>query len=100
MCCGDIHIWVQDILETSVQFDGDTNNPNLQTSLAIQNTQRREKKFILSTIRYQGTESLPRAGNDQTTNLREHACKAKWDVQGGTPHKTPVKVYTLRLSKS
>ena len=30
-------------------------------------------------IHCKATESLPQAGNDETTNLREHACKAKWD---------------------
>ena len=37
------------------------------------------KKVIISTIRYQATESLPQAGNDQTTNIGQYACKAKWD---------------------
>ena len=41
---GNIHLWVQDIMETSVQFDGDQNNTNLQTFLAIRNTQHQEKK--------------------------------------------------------
>ena len=66
-------------METSVRFDGDTKNPNLQTVLEIQNTQRREEQVILSMIQCKATESLPEAGNDETTNLREHACKAKWD---------------------
>ena len=79
MCDGDIHLCVQDILETSVQFYGDTNNPNLQTVLASQKTQRREEHIILSTIQYKATESLPQAGNDETTNLQEYACKANWD---------------------
>ena len=30
-------------------------------------------------IRRQATESLPQAGNDQTINIRQYACKAKWD---------------------
>ena len=80
MCGGNIHIWVQDILETSVQFDRDTNNPNLQTVIASQNVQSQEEQVILSTILCQVTESLPQAGNDETTNLLERACKAKWDV--------------------
>ena len=67
--CGDLHLRIQDILETSVRFDGDTNNVNLQTVLAIRNTQHREEKIILSTIRSQANESLPQAGNDQTTNI-------------------------------
>ena len=50
-------------------FDGDINNSNLQTVLASRNTQRREEQVILSTIRCQATESLPQAGNDQTTNI-------------------------------
>ena len=79
MCGGNIHLWVQDILETSVQFDADTNNPNLQTVLASQTTQCGEEQFILSTKKCKATESPPQAGNDETTNLREHACKAKWD---------------------
>ena len=69
MRCGDLHIRIQDILETSVRFDGDTKNVNLQTVHAIRNTQRLEEKFILSTIRCQATEILPQAGNDQTTNI-------------------------------
>ena len=81
MCGGNIHLWVQDILETSVQFDGDTNNPNLQTVISIRNTQLREEQVILSTIRFKATESPTQAGNDETTTLREHACKAKWDEQ-------------------
>ena len=79
MCFWNIHLRIQDILETSVRFDGDTNNPSLQTVLAIQKIQCREERFILSTIRCKWTESLPQAGNDETTNSREHACKAKWD---------------------
>ena len=79
MRCGDLHLWVQDIPETSVRFDVDTNNPNLQKILASRNTQRREEQVILSTILCQENESLPQAGNDQTTNLQEHACKEKWD---------------------
>ena len=37
------------------------------------------KKVILSTVRYKNTASLPKVGNDKTTNLRKHTCKAKWD---------------------
>ena len=70
MRCGDLNLRIQDILETSVPFDGDTNNPNLQTVLAIRNTQRREEQVILSMIRFKATESPPQAGNDETTNLR------------------------------
>ena len=73
------HIWVQDILGKSVQFYGDQNNPNLQIVIAIRNNKRQEKQVILSTIRFKMTESLPKAGNYETTNLREHACKAKWE---------------------
>ena len=51
------------------------NNPNLQTVLASQNTQRREEKAILSTIRCKATEILPQEVNDETMNLREHACE-------------------------
>ena len=69
MRCGDLHIWIQDILETSVRFDGDTNNVNIRTVLARRNTQRQEEQFILSMIRCQATESLPQAGNDQTANI-------------------------------
>ena len=65
MCGGNVHLWVQDILETSVQFDGDTNNPNLQTVLASLNTQRREEQVILSTIRCQETERLSQVVNDE-----------------------------------
>ena len=79
LCGGNIHLWVQEILETSVLFDGDTNNPNIQIFIASQNNQRREEQVILSTIRCKVTESFPQAGNDEITNLREHACKAKWD---------------------
>ena len=39
MCGGDLHLCVQEILETSVRFYGDTKNPNLQTVLASQNNQ-------------------------------------------------------------
>ena len=70
MHCGDFNIRIQDILGTSIQFDGYKNNANLNRLLASRNTQRREEKDILSTIRYQATESLPQAGNDQTTNIR------------------------------
>ena len=78
MCGGNIHIWVQDILETSVEFDGDTNNPKLQIVLASRNTQLREEQVILSTIQCKATESPPQAGNDETTNLQEHYCKAMY----------------------
>ena len=47
--------------------------------LASRNNQRQEEQVILSTIRRQATKSLPQAGNDQTTNIRQYACKAKWD---------------------
>ena len=73
-----MHIWVQDILETSIQFDRDKNNLNLQTVLASRKTQLREEQVILSTIQCKATESLPQAGNYETTNLQEHDCKAKW----------------------
>ena len=70
LCGGNIHLWVQDILETRVRFDGDTNKFNIQTVLASRNTQRQEEQVILSTIQRQATESLPQAGNYQTTNIR------------------------------
>ena len=76
---GNIHPWVQDILETSVQFDRDQNNTKLQTVLASQNTQHREKQVILSMIRSKTNESVPQEGNGKTSNLREHTCKVKWD---------------------
>ena len=79
MRCGDLHIQIQDILETSVRFDGDTNKFNVRTVLASRNTQRQEEQVILSTIRLQATESLPQAGNDQTKNIQKYACNAKWD---------------------
>ena len=79
MCGVNIHLWDQDILETSVQFDGYQNHTNLQIVIAIQNTQRQEEKFILSTIRCKMTEILTQAGNDQTTNLHIRTCKANWD---------------------
>ena len=79
MSCGDINNRIQDILETSVRFDGDTNKFNVRTVLASRNTQRQEEQVILSTIRRQATESLPQAGNYQTTNIQQYACKAKWD---------------------
>ena len=75
MRCGDLHLRIQDILETSFRFDADTNNTKLRTVLASRNTQRQEEQVILSTIRRQSTESLPQAGNDQTTNIRKCACK-------------------------
>ena len=78
MRCGDLHLRIQDILETGFQFDADTNKFNIQTVLASRNTQRQEEQVILSTIRRQVTERLPQAGNDQTTNIRQYACKAKW----------------------
>ena len=70
MRCGDLHLRIQEILETSIRFDGDTNNVKLRTVLASRNTQRLEEQVILSTIQYKVTESLPQSGNDQTTNLR------------------------------
>ena len=54
----------------SVQFDGDQNNPNIQTVLSRRNTQLQEEQVILSTIKCKTTERLPQAGNDETTNLR------------------------------
>ena len=69
MRCGELHIWIQDILETIVCFDGDANNVNLQTVLASINTQHQEEQVIISTIRCQATEILPQAENDQTTNI-------------------------------
>ena len=79
MRCGDLHLRIQDILETSFWFDTDTNKFNVQKVLASRNTQRQEEQAMLSTIRRQVTDSLPQAGNDQTTNIRQYACKAKWD---------------------
>ena len=79
MRCRDLHLRIRDILETSFQFDADKNNAKLRTVLASRNTQRQEEQVILSTIRLQATKSLPQAGNDQTTNIRQYACKAKWD---------------------
>ena len=79
MRCGDLHLRIQDILEMSVHFDGDTNNLNLRKILASRNTQRQEEQVILSTIRCQANEILPQAGNDQTINIREHDCMANWD---------------------
>ena len=70
MNCGDLYLQIQDILETSVCFDGDTNNVNLRTVLASINTQRQEEQVIISRIQCQATESLPQEGNDQTTNVR------------------------------
>ena len=70
MRCGDLHLRIQDILKTSVRFDGDTNNVNLQTVLASRNTQRLEEQVIIPTIQCKSTESLPQAGNDQITNIR------------------------------
>ena len=78
MRCGNIHISIQDILGTSVQFDGDTNNANLRTVLSSRKIQRREEQVILSTIQCKATDRLPQEGNDETTNLLEHACKVKW----------------------
>ena len=79
MRCGDLRLRIQDILETSFQFDADTNKFNIRTVLAIRNTQRQEEQVTISMIRRQVTESLPQAGNDQTTNIRQYACKAKRD---------------------
>ena len=79
LCSGNIHLWFQDIMETSVQFDGYQNNINLQIVLSKQNNQCLERQVILSTIQCKTTESLPQAVNDKTTNIREHTCKAKWD---------------------
>ena len=70
LCGGNIYLQDQDTLETSVQFDGDTNKPNLQTVISIRKTQRREEQVVLSTIWCKATGSLPQAGNDETTNLR------------------------------
>ena len=78
MRCGDLHLRIQDILETSFQFYADTNNTNLRTVIASRNTQRKEEQVILSTIRRQATESLPQAGNIQIINIRQYTCKAKW----------------------
>ena len=69
MRCGDLHLRIQDILETSFRFDADTNKFNIWTVLASRNTQRQQEQVILSTIRRQATESLPQVGNDQTTNI-------------------------------
>ena len=70
MCRWDLHLCIQYILETSVRFDGDINNVNLRTVLASRNNQRQEEQDILSTILCQATESLPQAGNYQTTNIQ------------------------------
>ena len=79
MRCGELHILIQDILETSVRFYGDTNNTNIQTVLASRNTQRREEQIIISTILCQVTGSLLQERNDETKKILGHACKAKWD---------------------
>ena len=79
MYCGDLNIRILDVLGTSVRFDVYKNNANLNRLLASRNTQRQEEQVILSTIRRQSTDSLPQAGNDQTTNIQQYACKAKWD---------------------
>ena len=70
MRCGDLHLRIQYILETSVCFDGDINTVNLRPVLASIDTKRREEQVILSTIRCQGTESIPQSANDQATNIR------------------------------
>ena len=70
MRCGVIHLQIQYILESSVRFDGDTNNVNLRTFIASRNTQHQEEQGILSIIQCQETESLPQAGNCQTTNIQ------------------------------
>ena len=57
-------------MKTSVCFDGDTQNVNLQTVIASRNTQHLEEQVILPTIQCQSTESLPQAGNDQTKNIQ------------------------------
>ena len=54
----NINFWVQEILTTSVKFDGNLNNPNIQTVPAIQNTQRQEKQVILSTIQGKKRDSF------------------------------------------
>ena len=79
MRCRDLDLRIQDILETSFRFDEDTKNVNIRTVLASRNNQRQKEQVILSTIRRQLTESLPQAGNNQTTHIRQYACKAKWD---------------------
>ena len=79
MSCGDLHLRIQDILETSFWFDTDTNKFIFQKVLASRNTQRKEEQVILSTIRRQATERSPQAGNDQTINIQQYNCKAKWD---------------------
>ena len=47
LCGGNTHIWVQYILETSVQFDGYQHNTKIQKFLASQKNQLRRKQFIL-----------------------------------------------------
>ena len=41
----------------------------------------KRNKSYLSMMQFKATESIPQEGNDETTNLRKHACKAKWDGQ-------------------
>ena len=53
--------------------------PTFKQFLQAETLNAKKKKVILSNIQCKNTESLPQAGNDKTTNLREHTCKAKWD---------------------
>ena len=72
MRCGDLHLRIQYILETSVRFDGNTNKFNVRTVLASRNTQRQEEQVTPSTIRRQATESLQarRSGMDYSQGIQ------------------------------
>ena len=79
MCGGNIHLRVQEILAYSFQFDGAQYEPNLQTVLAKHKHPTLIKQFILSTIQCKNNDILPQEGNDETANIQEHTCEAKWD---------------------
>ena len=81
--CGNLQFWVQEILETSVQLDGDQNNAHLEIVIESQNNQRQEK--YKSYYQQYNVKILRDFHKQEMIKLqiykKEHTCKAKLYVQ-------------------
>ena len=64
---------------TVFNFMGINVSPTFKQFLRAKNSQRWEKQSILSMIQCKNNESLPKAGDDKTENIREHTCEVNWD---------------------
>ena len=93
MRCGDLHLWIQDILKTSVWFDGDTKNQTFEQLLQAETLNDKKNKSY-----YQQYDVRKLKAFHKQAMIKQQIYKNMFARQSGMDYSTGIQFETSLIN--